>query len=240
MAYQFQFEPVLAHVNLLAEGVLTTMAISSAAIFFGTAIGIVTAAVRSAQTGRTRKLIDAYVEVVRNTPFLVQIFILYFGLPAIHLRVTATEAALIGMIINLGAYSTEIIRAGIESIHRSQVEAGLSLGMTRLQIFRHVILKPAIAKVYPALCSQFVLMMLASSVTSAISTQELSSIAAQIDSETFRSFEVYTVVTLIYLGLALLFKAVLTLIGHLIFSRRRAASRKVEIGVVPTMKEVAP
>lgn len=240
MAYQFQFEPVLAHLDLLAEGVLMTVALSAAAIFFGTAIGIVTAAVRSVQTGRTRTLIDAYVEVVRNTPFLVQIFILYFGLPAINLRVTATEAALIGMIVNLGAYSTEIIRAGIESIHRSQVEAGLSLGMTRLQIFRHVILKPAIARVYPALCSQFVLMMLASSVTSAISTQELSSMAAQIDSETFRSIEVYTVVTLIYLGLALLFKGALTLIGHLIFSQRRAAPPRINVDAVTSAKEVTP
>lgn len=238
MAYQFQFEPVLAHADLLAEGVLMTMALSSAAIVFGTAIGIVTAAVRSVQTGRVRTLIDVYVEVVRNTPFLVQIFILYFGLPAINLRVSATEAALIGMIVNLGAYSTEIIRAGIESIHRSQVEAGLSLGMTRLQIFRHVILKPAIAKVYPALCSQFVLMMLASSVTSAISTQELSSVAAQIDSETFRSFEVYAVVTLIYLALALLFKGALTLIGLVIFSRRRAASSKADVGAVVRVQKV--
>lgn len=240
MAYQFQFEPVLEHADLLAEGVLMTMAISAAAIFFGTAIGIVTAAVRSVHSGRTRKLIDAYVEIVRNTPFLVQIFILYFGLPAINLRVSATEAALIGMIINLGAYSTEIIRAGIESIHRSQVEAGLSLGMTRLQIFRHVILKPAIAKVYPALCSQFVLMMLASSVTSAISTQELSSVAAQIDSETFRSFEVYAVVTLIYLTLALLFKGVLTLIGHVLFSRRRMTAPQAVLTGGANVKEVAP
>ena len=163
-------------------------------------------------------------EVIRNTPFLIQLFILYFGLPTLHVQVSATQAALIGMVINLGAYSTEIIRAGIESIHRSQIEAGLSLGMTRVQIFRYIILKPAVQKVYPALCSQFVLMMLASSVTSAISTQELSSLAAQIDSETFRSFEVYTLVTIGYLGLALLFKGVLTLIGHWLFARKKPAT----------------
>ena len=224
VAYQFQFEPVLAHVDMLTEGALMTIYLSSTAIFFGTLIGVLTAAVRSVQTGRIRRLIDGYVEVIRNTPFLVQLFILYFGLPTLHVQVSATQAALIGMVINLGAYSTEIIRAGIEAIHRSQIEAGLSLGMTRVQIFRYVILKPAIQKVYPALCSQFVLMMLASSVTSAISTQELSSLAAQIDSETFRSFEVYTLVTLAYLGLALLFKGVLTLIGHWVFSRKKPAA----------------
>ncbi len=221
MAYQFQFEPVLAHAGLLAEGALTTIELSAGAIVLGTGIGIAASAARWIQGGRVRTLIDIYVELVRNTPFLVQLFILFFGLPALHIRVTATEAALIGMVINLGAYSTEILRAGIDATHRSQVEAGASLGMTPLQIFRHIVLKPAIAKVYPALSSQFVLMMLASSITSAISTQELSSIAAQIDSETYRSFEVYILVTALYLGLALLFKAVLALVAKLVFARKR-------------------
>lgn len=234
MTYQFDFAPVIERAPLLLDGVGMTLMLSSAAIVFGTAIGIATAAWRSLSGKRTRAAIDAYVEVLRNTPFLVQIFLLYFGLPAIGMRVTATEAALIGMIVNLGAYSAEILRAGIESIHRSQIEAGLALGFTRLQIFRHVVLKPAVARVYPALCSQFVLMMLASSVTSAISTQELSSAAAQIDADTFRSFEVYAVVTLVYLAQALLLKSVLVLIGHLLFARRTAAEPTF------TVKEVAP
>lgn len=240
MAYQFQFEPVWAHAGLLAEGALMTLELSASAIFFGTAIGIATAAVRWVHGGRIRSVIDGYVEVVRNTPFLVQLFILFFGLPAMHIRVTAAEAALIGMVINLGAYSTEIMRAGIDSIHRSQIEAGASLGMTPLQIFRHIVIKPAIAKVYPALCSQYVLMMLASSVTSAISTQELSSMAAQIDSETYRSFEVYILVTLMYLGLALLFKGVLALVGNFIFARRRTSPGITYSGAPVAINEVAP
>jgi polar amino acid transport system permease protein len=240
MAYQFQFEPVFERADLLLEGMLMTIQLSSAAIFFGTGIGIILAAVRSGQTGWVRRIIDVYVEVVRNTPFLVQLFILYFGLPAIGMRVSAVEAALISMIINLGAYSTEIVRAGIEAIHPSQIEAGLSLGMSRVQVFRRVVLKPAIAKVYPALCGQFVLMMLASSVTSAISTQELSALAGQIDSETYRSFEVYTLVTLIYLGLALFFKGVLAVIGYLLFSRRRAPARPAGLDGVGNVKEVTP
>ena len=240
MAYQFQFEPVLAHVGQLAEGALMTIELSAGAILFGTAIGIATSAVRWVHAGRVRSCIDAYVEVVRNTPFLVQLFILFFGLPALHVRVSATEAALIGMVINLGAYSTEIIRAGIDSIHRSQIEAGSSLGMTPLQIFRHIIIKPAIAKVYPALSSQFVLMMLASSITSAISTQELSSIASQIDSETYRSFEVYILVTLVYLGLALLFKGVLALLARFIFARRQARPGRTGVSAVSAIQEVTP
>lgn len=222
MIYQFEFAPVLARYDMLASGALLTIVLSASAIVFGTMIGVVLASLRSAFKGWIRRAIDTYVEVVRNTPFLVQLYILYFGLPSIGLRVSAVEAALIGMIINLGAYSIEIIRAGIESIHRSQIEAGLSLGMNRVQIFRYVIIKPALANVYPALSSQFILMMLASSITSAISTPELSAEAAQIGADTFRSFEVYTIVTVIYLALALLFKGALTMIGRAVFTRRRA------------------
>jgi polar amino acid transport system permease protein len=226
MTYQFHFEPILARSDLLLEGAWMTIELSAASILLGTLIGITLAALRSETTGWPRRAITTYVETVRNTPFLVQLFIIYFGLPLIGIHVNAAESALISMIINLGAYSTEIIRAGIESIHRSQTEAGLSLGMSRLQVFRWIVLKPAIAKVYPALCGQFILMMLASSVTSAISTQELSALAAQIDSETYRSFEVYSLVTLIYLGLALFFKGILALIGHVLFARRKAPARR--------------
>ena len=157
---------------------------------------------------------------IRNTPFLIQLFIIFFGLPATGLRIGATSAALIAMTINLGAYSTEIVRAGIESIHRSQIEAGDALGLTRLQVYRYVVLTPAIAKVWPSLCSQFVLMMLASSVTSAISTQDLAAAAALIESQTFRSFEVYIVVTLVYLALALGLRGLLAVLGAWLFGRR--------------------
>ncbi len=240
MKYHFEFDAVLAHSGQLAEGILTTISLSTAAVCLGTVIGIAISAIRWMRPGFTGRIVDAYVEVVRNTPFLVQLFILYFGLPALHFRVTATQAALIGMVINLGAYSAEIIRAGIDAIHRSQLEAGASLGMTPLQIFRHIVIKPAIVKVYPALSSQFVLMMLASSVTSAISTQELSSIAAQIDSETYRSFEVYIVVTLIYLSLAMLFKVALAMVARLFFGRRRARPLTSVSRPTATITGIAP
>jgi polar amino acid transport system permease protein len=163
--------------------------------------------------------IDVYVEVIRNTPFLVQLYIIFFGLPALGVRISAEVSGLLAMTINLGAYTTEIFRAGIESIHRSQIEAGLSLAMTRLQVFKHVILKPAVARVWPSLTSQFILIMLTSSVCSFISVEELSGGAALIQSETYRSFEVYLLVSGLYLVLAIAFKIGLTLIGRLVFGR---------------------
>ena len=215
-----QFNVVLQYHDELLRGLWLTIQLSLASIVLGTALGIGAASIRQTGGRAVRTAIDVYVEVVRNTPFLIQLFIIFFGLPSLGLRIGATSAALIAMTLNLGAYSTEIVRAGIESIHRSQIEAGEALGLTRLQIYRHVILAPAVAKVWPSLCSQFVLMMLASSVTSAISTQDLAAAAALIKSQTFRSFEVYIVVTLIYLALALGLRALLALLGVWMFGRR--------------------
>lgn len=229
MSYTFQFGVIAQYQNEILAGIWMTIRLSVASIILGCAAGIVLASIRSMKTGIGRILVDAYVEIIRNTPFLVQLFIVYFGLPGLGLRVSAVTAALIGMTINLAAYSTEIIRAGIESIHKSQIEAGEALGFTRLQIYRHVIIMPAIAKVYPALCSQFVLMMLASSVCSAISTKELAASAAFIESQSFRSFEVYIVVTLIYLALALALRGVLAVIGLWLFGRRVARRTAVAL-----------
>ena len=176
-----QFNVILQYHDELLRGLWLTVQLSLASIVLGTALGIAAASIRQTGGRAVRVAIDVYVEVVRNTPFLIQLFIIFFGLPAMGLRIGATSAALIAMTINLGAYSTEIVRAGIESIHRSQIEAGEALGLTRLQVYRHVVLAPAVAKVWPSLCSQFVLMMLASSVTSAISTQDLAAAAALIE-----------------------------------------------------------
>lgn len=222
MAYTFQFGMLAQYQDEILSGVWLTIKLSVLSILLGSFAGIVLASARSIADGPIRFLVDAYVEIIRNTPFLVQLFIVYFGLPGLGLRVGADTAALIGMTVNLAAYSTEIIRAGIEAVHKSQVEAGEALGFTRFQIYRHVIIVPAIAKVYPALCSQFVLMMLASSICSAISTHELAASAAFVESQTYRSFEVYIVVTLIYLALALALRAALALVGMWLFGRRVA------------------
>jgi polar amino acid transport system permease protein len=111
------------------------------------------------------------------------------------------------MVVNLGAYATEIIRAGIESIPKGQIEAGLAVNLRAHQIFRLIILKPALRAIFPALTSQFILLMLSSAVVSVISADDLTSVAANLQSQTFRSFEIYIVVTLIYLSLALAFSA---------------------------------
>jgi polar amino acid transport system permease protein len=225
MHFQFQFASVFAESSFILQGMLLTIYLSAGAILFGSIIAILLSAARSNGPRWVGIAVDAYVELVRNTPFLVQLFIIFFGLPSLGMRLSANQAALLAMTLNLAAYSTEIIRAGVESIHRSQIEAGLSLAMTKRQIFQHVIIVPAIAKVWPALSSQFVLMLLASSICSFISVQELSGATAIIEQRTFRSFETYIVATLLYLVMALVLKTALLGLGRLLFPRVSGLSR---------------
>jgi polar amino acid transport system permease protein len=137
----------------------------------------------------------------------------------VGIELDVMTASVLALTINLGAYTAEIVRAGIESIPKSQIEAGVSLGLNRRQIFRHVVLIPALKNVYPSLSSQFVLMMLATSVVSQISAPDLFHTASIIQSRTFRDFEVYIVVSLLYLSLTLLLRGGFSLCYHLIFRR---------------------
>ncbi|HUG57401.1 MAG TPA: amino acid ABC transporter permease [Candidimonas sp.] len=205
MNYSFQFGPVFEAWPLLLHGTWMTIQLSFLAILFGSVLAIACAWGKTSGPAPVRWLINAYIEVIRNTPFLVQLFFFFFALPAAGVRWSPYTAALVAMVFNLGAYATEIVRAGIESIPKGQIEAGLALNLSRLEIFRFVILKPALRAIYPALTSQFILLMLASSVVSVISADDLTSVAANLQSETFRSFEIYIVITGIYLLLTLAF-----------------------------------
>lgn len=212
MNYTFQFDQVLAAWPQLLQGTWVTIQLSFLAMVIGLAVAIVCAWGKTSGPVPLRFVINAYIELIRNTPFLVQLFFFFFALPAIGLRWSPQTAALVAMVVNLGAYATEIIRAGIESIPKGQIEAGLALDLKRWEIFRFVILKPALKTIYPALTSQFILLMLSSAVVSVISADDLTSVAANIQSETFRSFEVYIVVAAIYLLLSLAFNLLFKLI----------------------------
>ncbi len=212
MNYTFQFADVLAAWPLLLKGTWITIQLSLVATALGLAVAIACAWGKTSGPKWLRWVINAYIELIRNTPFLVQLFFFFFALPAIGLRWSPYTAALTAMVVNLGAYATEIIRAGIESIPKGQIEAGLALNLKHHQIFRLIILKPALRTIFPALTSQFILLMLSSSVVSVISADDLTSVAANLQSQTFRSFEIYIVVALIYLALALSFSALFRLV----------------------------
>lgn len=220
MDYRFHWSVVFDNLDLFAEGAWLTVQLSLTATGLGLAIGIVGAAFKTSRVRPLVWLASTYVEVTRNTPFLVQLFFIFFGLPSVGIKLTAGQAALTALTFNLGAYATEIVRAGVEAIHKGQIEAGLSLGLSRLQVFRYVVLFPALEKVYPALASQFILLMLNSSVVSQISAEELTFTANYLQSRTFRSFEIYFFVTLVYLGLSGAFRALFYTVHYFAFARR--------------------
>ena len=217
MAYRFQFQVIWDNWDLFVNGVLNTVQFSALAVGIGMGLGILGALGRISGMRIPRAIAAVYVEVIRNTPFLTQLLFIFFGLPAVGLRLSSERAALLALSINFGAYAAEIIRAGIDGIDRGQIEAGLSLGLNRIQVFRHVVLKPAIATIYPALIGQIVLLLLLSSVVSQISVEELTFVGNFLRSRTFRDFEVYIAVAAIYVVLVLLLKLVAQLLHRWLF-----------------------
>jgi polar amino acid transport system permease protein len=215
--YAFNFAPVLASMDQLLIGALLTIQLSCAAMALGLIVSIICAWGKTSGPAPLRWIIDAYIEIIRNTPFLVQIFFIFFGLPSLGLRLSPNSAALLALVVNFGAYGTEIIRAGIESIQKGQVEAGTALGLSKLQIFRYIILKPALRTVYPSITSQFIYLMLTSSVVSAISADDLAAAGNDLQSATFASFEVYIVITLMYLVMSVGFSAIFAAIEKVAF-----------------------
>jgi polar amino acid transport system permease protein len=205
MSYEFDFADVFAAWPELLQGMLNSLVLSALAMLIGMVVAVGGALGKTSGPMPLRLVIDGYIELIRNTPFLVQIFLIFFGLPALGIRLSSNAAALLALVVNVGAYGIEIVRAGIESIQKGQIEAGKSLGMRPLGIFRYIILKPAIQAIYPSLTSQFILLMLNSSVCSAIAATELTAVAGDIQSRTFRSFEVYFVVTCMYLAMSVFF-----------------------------------
>ncbi|WP_345830803.1 amino acid ABC transporter permease [Erwinia sp. HDF1-3R] len=198
----------------LLAGLWVTVQLTVLATVGGVGLGILGAALRSGRPTLLSRLWGGYVELIRNTPFVVQLFFIVFGLPNLGLKMTAGEAALLAMLINLGAYSTEIIRAGIQVTPQGQWEAGRVLGLSRSQTFLRVVLPPALQRIYPALVSQCIIVMLGSSVVSQVSYEELTFAASLIQSRTFLSFEVYLVTTLIYLALSVAMRQLLLAAGR--------------------------
>ena len=219
MAYTFQFRDVFAARDALQDGLALTLQLTATTITFGFAIGLGVAAASVYGKPWLRSTAHMYVEAIRNTPLLVQLFVMFFGLPSLGVKLDVITVATTTLAINLGAYTAEIIRAGIESVPKSQIEAGLSLGLTRAEVFRHIVLMPALKNVYPSLTSQFVLLMLATSVVSQIAAPEIFYAGSIIQSRTYRDFEVYAVIAVMYLAISLFLRGVFAICYRLLFRR---------------------
>ena len=209
----FDFAAVLAEWPLLVKGVGATLVLTAISASVGVTLGVACAWARVHGPGWLKPIVGAYVELIRNTPFIVQLFFLFFGLPGIGVRLSPELASVLAMVVNLGAYAAEIVRAGIATTPKGQIEAAQSLALTEMQVFTRVVLPPALKRVWPALVSQIIIVMLGSAVCGQISTPELSYAANLIQSRNFRAFESFIVATLIYLALAMLLRRLLNWAG---------------------------
>ena len=220
MRITFDFLAVLVQWPLLLKGVAWTVGLTAIATVVGMAVGTFCAWARASGPTWLRWVVGAYVELIRNTPFIVQLFFIFFGLPAAGVKLTPETASIIAMVMNLGAYSTEIIRAGIEATPRGQIEAAVSLALNKVQVFMRVVLPPAMKKVWPSMVSQIIIVMLGSAVCSQISTEELSYAANLIQSRNFRAFEAFIIATVIYLALSVAARRLLNWAGPKYFFGR--------------------
>jgi polar amino acid transport system permease protein len=200
----------------LLNGALTTVMLIVVTIVFGSALSVVGATARRSRIRWCRAAATCYVELIRNTPFIVQLFFVFFGLPSLGVHLNATAAAILAMTINVSAYGTEIVRAGLDAVPPGQREAGQSLGLRGSVIFLRIILPQGLRAVFPALASQLVITMLESAVVSQIAVRDLTYEADLIQSRTFLSFQTYALVTAIYLGLSILLRRFLGFGGRLL------------------------
>jgi polar amino acid transport system permease protein len=217
--YVFQFRPVFQDLPMLLDGALTTLHISILTLFFSFVVGTAGALCRMSRVRWLHGPATWYVESIRNTPLLVQLFFIYFGLSQVDIQVPNYVAGLIGLVVNNSAYLTEIIRTGIQAVHKGQFEAGLSLGLSFSQLMRRVVFPQAFRVIYPPLCNQFVGIILWSSLVSTIAVEDLAMRGKQLASTTFRSFETYIVLTLIYVVMTLTVSGILKLVGRRLFRR---------------------
>ena len=205
----------------LARGAAVTMGLILVVTLFGTVLSVLGAAARRSRVRLLRRLVAGYVEVIRNTPFLVQLFFIFFGLPSLGVKLGNVPAAIVAMTLNMTAYGIEVVRAGLDAVPRGQWEGGAALGLSRTRVFVSVVLPQGLRVIFPALTSQIIIIMLESAVVSQIAVRDLTFEADMLQARTFRAFETYLVVALLYLGLAALMRrAMLTGASRLLFRQQ--------------------
>ncbi len=220
MSYTFQFGQVTPYLGYLAGGAWLSLQLAAIGFAAGCLIGLACASILQYGPPLPRRLVRAYVIFFLNTPLLVQIFFLYFALADWGIALSSFQAVAIGMALNAGAYLTEIQRAGFNSIKASEIEAAETLGFTRLQSIRHVIV-PHICKVlYAPLSNQYIILTMTTSIAAIFGVEELTGRTYNINGLTFRSIEIFSIAALYYVALTLIASALLYAVGRSVFRVR--------------------
>ena len=220
MNYTFQFGVALASLPALLQGALVTIAIALLAFWGGALIGLVGATAKAFGGRPLRGVARAYVIFFTNTPALLQIYFLYYGLPELEIRLSAFACVVIGMTLNAGAYLTDIMRAGFLSVRRTELDAAAVLGMSLPQQLAYVIVPHIVKTLYPALANFFILLVLGSSMGAVFSVNELTGTAIDISTETYRWLEMFVLVACIYVVLSFAASLSLALVGRVAFRVR--------------------
>ena len=218
MDYTFQFNVVWRNFDALMEGAWLTFQLGVLAFWGGALVGLVGAAIKTFGPWPARFLVDCYVIFITNTPALIQIYFLYFGLPEVGVRWSSEACVLIGLTLNAGAYLTMILRAGFLSVRKTEMEAGETLGMSLVQQIRYIIV-PHIAKsIYPALANFFiVILVMGTSIGALIGVDELTGTAINLSTVNYRWLEYFTVVAGIYVVLTFAASLGLAFLGRWAF-----------------------
>ncbi len=203
MGYALDFGWLNGAIGMIASGAAMTIFLIAVTTVAGVILSIFGAAAKRSRHPILRKAIAVYVEVIRNTPFLAQLFFIFFGLPRFGIRLDPVIAAMLAMTLNMTAYTTEIVGAGLDAVPKGQREAAAALGLPAWLVFIKIVLPQALKVIFPALTSQIIIMMLESSVVSQIAVRELTYEADMLQARTFRAFETYFVVTIVYLGMSI-------------------------------------
>ncbi len=200
----FNFDIIARAIPLLLEGAIFTIEITVLSVAIGTVIGLFVGVGRISSIRLVRWAAAVYVDFIRGTPLLVQIFLIYFALPVVTgIKMNPFVAAITACSINSGAYVAEIFRAGIESIDDGQMEAGRSLGLSWMQTMRYIIIPQAFKRVIPPLGNEFIALLKDSSLVSVIGFEELTRRGQLVIARTYASLEIWICVALIYLAMTL-------------------------------------
>jgi polar amino acid transport system permease protein len=194
-----------------------TLQITLLAFVLAMLLGLLTALASVSRAALLRAIASVYIEAIRNTPVLLQIFIVFFGLPSLGITLNAYTAGVIALGVNVGAYLAEVFRAGIQSVPRGQLEAASILGLSRSQIFAEVVLPQAARAVYPAIVNNLIQLLLGTSLLSAIALPELSGTATVINARTLLYIQTFTITLIVYLVLSNVLSWVADQVGVRVF-----------------------
>jgi polar amino acid transport system permease protein len=208
---------VLSHTGQFLSGLLITVEVSAIAFICALVIGILGALARRSRFRLLRVIVGIYVEVFRNTPLLLQVFVAFFGLPALGLPLTNFQAGAVALAANAGAYLVEIIRGGLAAVPPGQFDAAHVLSLSPIDTFGRVVLPQAIRKVYPPIVNQFVQIVLGSSLLSAIALPELTGAAQTVNSETLLTMQSFGFALVLYLIVSNVISVGSNLLSRVIF-----------------------